>query len=1394
MFVRGGFQQATVVVGICIVVLIDATTSTCNCSACIADLEGKCCKFLGVTGEFASLEDDPLWQPRIEEWQRCTGASIHMTFIDEDDMQAEVEADAGVSYLRGPGYGTPVETEGAGIYDVYHIQPTFLPPVMPNIENLSPWIRDYLNELRWSDVNPLSRKAVVFNGSVRALPLDTDYVAWGYREDLLVKFGLDKPETLEEVVEVAEALHGRDLDEDGEEGDFGMCINQDSWPILAVFLPFMATGTDFGECTSRSLCPTLEENMFFDATTMEPFFTTTAFRAALTLYRRLVMASNLWSTEPHGCREGDGFFCDRKKAYMTGRCGMFLSLPGTATRMIRGRNRPQRCANCTHPRTCSLEFLESQYSQGCSDDNPMVWEPRKGSFPDAPRWHTRRSSLPGTPLVWQRSSDTLVPCTAITCPHAVVHSKTGELVNGATYFPEGGESYALRARADSRTKEMLFEFLVHMSSLHVAETPLGGNYRISQSTAEYQQSFVDEFGWDPVEVEDLYQQTLGIIFSENYNTAQDLLILGHSDYIGSLKTSFFADYFGFSGGSGPLARLSSNLDETEQEALDNLLIANLTMKWKAITEDWGRLNQNEGWRAALSLPQLPDSTRCEYYETDMNLRIAGICTRHCPAGQFDDSVTGCVPCAAGTYKSRAGRDMCGPCDAGFFCPEGAIQMTPCGVGRSSLSGAAVCEDCPPGSHAASVVTASCSLCPPGFHQPDSGQQHCRPCPTGMFQEALGSVTCDECNATFTTKETGTTSAGHCACGIGTYFVSNTGLCHGCPTGMTCNVFNQTPLVAPGYYVPDTAARDTAQLDVYVCVDDKVCKGQAIPEDPVCRGKRKGKNCAICEQGYYKFGSGCRECTGLSYALGPSLCVIAFLASGAFQYYWNGSLKDQIGATESALMSVTFGMTLVFMQSLGVFHKLSFTFPSEFEAVLQWMGVFIFDLEAIRPSCLMPTSLSREYLTPLLLPLGGAGCFVVWGWISKLLCKITKGRLPAFERNGLINSIGLLAQALYISLATSTLRLLECFENPNGRYTIRSIRYAECGSTEYFALLPFFAAGTLLYIVGFFAIGGYWAWVAPRKYIEPGFRTRIHFMVFKYRPNRWWHGILQMARSLALALVLVIFPSDPFKQFLGMSLVLIAGVYVHLYYLPYHDRFCNALESSEMAFLLTVLAVGSYFMSERDLNSVEAQSYMGILLGVVATSFATLFAVFFWAMYLAMNPTVARKLNEKLVHRACKELQSLSYVIMNTDAEIIEDIMLKGSYIDRMHVYETAGFLGLELCGIVPKRMSDRRLPKVTETVMCPESSFNLHKAGQEIVRKVTRGELELSPKRDGTVRLASRSEIMAWTDGTSDSGSPQISCCRDSPLGKCTSPTATQSTWHPADADDGEGEGEVEYL
>jgi ABC-type glycerol-3-phosphate transport system substrate-binding protein len=72
---------------------------------------------------------------------------------------------------------------GAGIFTSYVVQSPWLPAIVNGLENLSPYIAEHPS-IRWTDVNPALRDAVSFSSSVRALPLDSDYVALGYRQDI----------------------------------------------------------------------------------------------------------------------------------------------------------------------------------------------------------------------------------------------------------------------------------------------------------------------------------------------------------------------------------------------------------------------------------------------------------------------------------------------------------------------------------------------------------------------------------------------------------------------------------------------------------------------------------------------------------------------------------------------------------------------------------------------------------------------------------------------------------------------------------------------------------------------------------------------------------------------------------------------------------------------------------------------------------------------------------------------------------------------------------------------------------------------------------------------------------------------------------------------------------
>ena len=47
--------------------------SVCDCTACVGYMADKCCIFANRTAHFASLGDDPLWSPRIQESLRESG-------------------------------------------------------------------------------------------------------------------------------------------------------------------------------------------------------------------------------------------------------------------------------------------------------------------------------------------------------------------------------------------------------------------------------------------------------------------------------------------------------------------------------------------------------------------------------------------------------------------------------------------------------------------------------------------------------------------------------------------------------------------------------------------------------------------------------------------------------------------------------------------------------------------------------------------------------------------------------------------------------------------------------------------------------------------------------------------------------------------------------------------------------------------------------------------------------------------------------------------------------------------------------------------------------------------------------------------------------------------------
>ncbi len=130
-----------------------------------------------------------------------------------------------------------------------------------DIDDIAPYFREFNQKI---------------GGQTYLITVDGDFQMLYYRRDILEELGLEPPRTWAEYMTVAGAMHGKDLNGDGE-GDFGSCIfkkrNAQSYfamgSIAAGFVQSKGTG----------------EGIFFDNDTMKPKVNNEAWQEAFRIYK-----------------------------------------------------------------------------------------------------------------------------------------------------------------------------------------------------------------------------------------------------------------------------------------------------------------------------------------------------------------------------------------------------------------------------------------------------------------------------------------------------------------------------------------------------------------------------------------------------------------------------------------------------------------------------------------------------------------------------------------------------------------------------------------------------------------------------------------------------------------------------------------------------------------------------------------------------------------------------------------------------------------------------------------------------------------------------------------------------------------------------------------------------
>lgn len=200
---------------------------------------------------------------RGEEFREMTGAEIVVNEVPFAEIFQKLLTDwaTGTNSIDvgvfASGWG--VELVNAGLTE--NLDPYIAEDEAIDVDDIAPYFREFNQKI---------------GGETHLITVDGDFQMLYYRRDVLEEAGLEPPRTFEEYLEVAEAVHGQDMNGDGEP-DYGSCIfkkrnAQSYFAISSVAAAFNQTqGTS--------------EGIWFDQETMEPRVNNAGWRRAFELYK-----------------------------------------------------------------------------------------------------------------------------------------------------------------------------------------------------------------------------------------------------------------------------------------------------------------------------------------------------------------------------------------------------------------------------------------------------------------------------------------------------------------------------------------------------------------------------------------------------------------------------------------------------------------------------------------------------------------------------------------------------------------------------------------------------------------------------------------------------------------------------------------------------------------------------------------------------------------------------------------------------------------------------------------------------------------------------------------------------------------------------------------------------
>eukprot|EP00913_Durusdinium_trenchii_P024135 g22662.t1 len=183
--------------------------------------------------------------------------------------------------------------------------------------------------------------------------------------------------------------------------------------------------------------------------------------------------------------------------------------------------------------------------------------------------------------------------------------------------------------------------------------------------------------------------------------------------------------------------------------------------------------------------------------------------------------------------------------------------------------------------------------------------------------------------------------------------------------------------------------------------------------------------------------------------------------------------------------------------------------------------------------------------------------------------ILKRRSLAWEKNKTISTTGQFLQVGFTTMCNVGLMPFMCYRHPTNEQSILKYPNVFCGTAEHW-IMRGFGALVIFLAFSFFIAACYAAYQAPRWSGKPRLAA-IRFLIFRFRPNVWYFGLVLLARGPLLSMPGVIATNMPSLQLTLMHMILLGSLCLQLWFLPWKSPILNFVDGLSVSLLVMLLA-------------------------------------------------------------------------------------------------------------------------------------------------------------------------------------------------------------------------------